>query len=278
MLKIGDFSKLSRISIRMLRHYEKLGILYPEEVDAFTGYRYYSEAQLPVAAKIQMLKSLGFGLAVIREILEKYENPEEMERFLLIRQKELEEEFRENQQKRQLLDSALKWLRKDGNLMDYNVTLKTLPERYVASVRQVIPTYNDEGKLWDLLCRETASQNLQPGNPCYSMAIFHDEEFKESDPDVEIQMVAAGHYEDTEHVRFLTVPPIPYASATFQGGYEQVSRVNEAVANWVVENGYAFAGKSFCIYHVNPSQAKGPEDLVTEVCFPVKKKECDCES
>ena len=37
MLKIGDFSKLSRISIRMLRHYDEIGILRPESVDDFTG-------------------------------------------------------------------------------------------------------------------------------------------------------------------------------------------------------------------------------------------------
>lgn len=46
MLKIGDFSKLSRISIRMLRHYDEIGLLKPGKVDAFTGYRYYEESQL----------------------------------------------------------------------------------------------------------------------------------------------------------------------------------------------------------------------------------------
>ena len=139
MLKIGDFSKLSRISIRMLRHYDEIGVLHPECVDDFTGYRYYSEAQLPLAGRIQTLKSLGFGLSVIKEILAKYEDAEEMEQFLLVKRKELEEESMEIRQKLQFLDSTLKWLRKDGNLMDYNVTLKTVLERYVASVRQVIP-------------------------------------------------------------------------------------------------------------------------------------------
>lgn len=44
MLRIGDFSKLSRVSIRMLRHYDKIGLLIPESVDESTGYRYYSES------------------------------------------------------------------------------------------------------------------------------------------------------------------------------------------------------------------------------------------
>ena len=165
MLRIGDFSKLSRISIRMLRHYDEIGILHPECVDDFTGYRYYSESQLPLAGKIQALKSLGFGLSMIKEILGKYEDVQEMERFLILKRKELEREAREIRQKLQFLDSTLKWMRKDGNLMDYNVTLKTLPERYVASVRQVIPAYDQEGLLWEIMCRELEGQNVQQAAP-----------------------------------------------------------------------------------------------------------------
>lgn len=272
MLKIGDFSKLSRISIRMLRHYDEIGILCPECVDHFTSYRYYSEAQLPLAGRIQTLKSLGFGLAAIREILEKYEDAGEMEKFLLIKRKELEEEVLETRQRLRLLDSTLKWLRKDGIFMDYTVTLKTIPERYVASVRQVIPTYDSEGILWELMCRELGPQNVQQAVPCYGMAVFHDEGHKEHDPDVEIQSAVTGKYQDTEHVKFKTVPPIQIASATYKGSYDQLSRVNAAVANWVTENGYDFNGKMFCIYHVSPGQTDNPEEMVTEVCFPVKKK------
>ena len=69
MIKIGDFSKLSRISIRMLRHYAETGLLAPEKIDPFTGYRYYSEAQLPIANRITALKDMGFGLSAIGEIL-----------------------------------------------------------------------------------------------------------------------------------------------------------------------------------------------------------------
>lgn len=72
MFKIGEFSKLTMISIKMLRHYDEIGLLAPETVDSFTGYRYYSARQLEAAGKIQALKSMGFGLATIREILAQY--------------------------------------------------------------------------------------------------------------------------------------------------------------------------------------------------------------
>ena len=63
MLKIGEFSKLSRVSVRMLRHYDEVGLLAPSEVDSMTGYRYYSERQLITAGRIAALRALGFGLS-----------------------------------------------------------------------------------------------------------------------------------------------------------------------------------------------------------------------
>lgn len=272
MIKIGDFSKLSRISIRMLRHYDQIGLLNPAEVDGITGYRYYMEAQLLKAEQIQGLKDMGFKLTAISEILSNCKDPEQMECFLLDKRQELCNEVLNKQEKLRILDNTLQWLRKDGNFMEYHVTLKNLPERYVASVRQVIPAYDQEGMLWEILNKETESQHVQQQNPCYGMAIFHDEGFKDKDVDVEIQASVNGRYKDTEHVKFKEVPSIQIASATFQGSYESITKVNMAVARWVQDNGYEFDGASFCIYHVSPYDAKSPDDLVTEVCYPVKKK------
>ena len=56
MLKIGEFSKLSRVSVRMLRHYDEIGLLKPAETDRFTDYRYYREDQLPTAGRIAALR------------------------------------------------------------------------------------------------------------------------------------------------------------------------------------------------------------------------------
>lgn len=156
--------------------------------------------------------------------------------------------------------------------MDYNVVLKTLPRRYVASVRQVIPAYNCEGMLWELLNKEIAGQDVRPAVPCYGLAVFHDKGFKESDVDVEIQISVSGIYQDTENVRFKDVDAMEIASVTYKGSYEQLTRVNKAVAEWICENGYDFNGASLCIYHVSPHDAETPEELVTEVCYPVKKK------
>ncbi len=273
MLKIGNFSKLSRISIRMLRHYDDLGLLKPATIDKFTGYRFYDESQLVQAERIQVLKNMGFSLSEIQLVLDKYASPKEMEQFLLLKKQEIELKQQSLNQTLCLLDSTIEWLRKDGNIMGYDVSLKTIPERYVASVRKIIPTYQDEGMLWATLMQESAPLNIKcVGNPNYALAIFHDKEYKENDVDVEIQTTVSGKYSNTENVMFKTEPAVEVASSTFKGSYEKIAQLNQNVANWVSDNGYEFNGPAFWIYHVSPHETQNPDEYVTEVCYPVKKK------
>ncbi len=272
MLRIGDFSKLSRISIRMLRHYDEIGLLVPENIDTFTNYRYYSENQLPVANRITSLKDMGFSLAAIIEIMRSYGDIETFRKFLELKQLEVREQSDIITHRLRLLETAIERLRKGDTIMNYNVTLKEMPKRYVASVRKVIPNYDKEGILWGILMQETAGMQIQDDNPCYTLAIFHDKEFKESNVDIEVQKSVKGNYKNTENVVFKTEPPVLIASATYKGSYEIISEVNEAVANWVRDNGYDFDGTAFNIYHVSPHETQNPDDYVTEVCYPVRKK------
>lgn len=272
LLKIGDFSKLSRISIRMLRYYNEIGLLVPENVDDFTGYRYYGEAQLPIAHRISALKDMGFSLAVIGEIITQYSTPERLKVYLEIKKTEVTEQINSLDKQLLLLETTLNRLEKGDNNMEYNIILKKMPERYVASVRKIIPSYDQEGVLWNLLKSETAQLNLKVGEPCYSLAVFHDEGFKESEVDVEIQIDVKGEYQNTENVVFKSIPEVEIASATYRGGYDKLYEVNKAVANWVRDNNYEFNGAGFSIYHVSPAQTQNPEEYVTEVCYPVRKK------
>lgn len=272
MLKIGNFSKLSRISIRMLRHYDEIGLLMPKSTDGFTGYRYYGEDQLPIAMRIISLKEMGFGLNAIGEIMKHYDNPGALAEFLTVKHAEVAAEAQSVQQRLQLLDTAIHLLRKDTTAMNYNVTLKTFPQRYVASVRQIIPCYEQEGLLWQILMTETAPLSMQDGDPCYTLAIFHDGEHKEANVDVEVQKTVRGSYVDTPNVSFKTEPPVLMASATYKGSYDQMNQVNQAVAQWVQANGYDFNGVSFFIYHVSPHETQDPNEYVTEICYPVKKR------
>ena len=69
-LKIGAFSKLMQVTVKTLRHYEKKGLLAPDEVDEWTGYRYYSIDQMQKLQTIRDLQRLGFSLDEIKELYE----------------------------------------------------------------------------------------------------------------------------------------------------------------------------------------------------------------
>ncbi|MGM9660869.1 MAG: MerR family transcriptional regulator [Faecousia sp.] len=271
MLKIGEFSKLSRVSIRMLRHYDEIGLLVPQWIDPESGYRYYSERQLAAAGRIAALKDMGFGLSAIGKMLSCYEEKQMLEHYLQCKQAELRDLSEQITYRLRLLDTALERLRKDET-MNYDVTLKTFPERYAATVRMIIPSYEQEGMLWSVLVRETAPLHLIADDPCYCSVVFYDKEYKESDVDVEAQKTVRGRYPDTEHVHFKTLPEVTVACAVCKGSYDQMNDIMAAVAQWVTDNGYVFDGPAFNIYHVSPNETDDPNEFVTEVCYPVRKK------
>ena len=62
------------------------------------------------------------------------------------------------------------------------------------------------------------------------------------------------------------------ASVMMKGSYEQITQVNATIVNWIEGSNYEFAGNMFSIYHVGPADTDKTEELVTEICFPIKEK------
>lgn len=270
MLKIGEFSRLSRISVRMLRHYDRLGILKPAYIDRFTDYRYYIESQLPVACRIAALRDMGFPLAEIGDILPCYDDAARLAACIQARRAALIALQEDTAHKLRLLDTALERLRKEEN-MNYDVTIRTLPARYAATVRMTIPRYEDERMLWHYMLKETRDVPLDRAEPPYRTVTFLDAEYKERDIDVEASMAVKGSYADTQHVKFKSLPAVTYAGCICKGAYEQLSEAIAAVTAWIEANGYEHTGPLFDIYHVSPHDTTNPDEFVTEVCFPVRK-------
>jgi len=65
MLKIGEFSRLSQVTVKTLHHYHEIGLLVPAQVDNWTDHRYYSVDQLPQIHRIMALKAWGLSLEQI---------------------------------------------------------------------------------------------------------------------------------------------------------------------------------------------------------------------
>src|SRR6185503_14442023 len=90
MFKIGEFSKFTRVTVKMLRHYDELGLLAPSFVEPDTGYRYYLADQLPRLNQIIALKDLGFSLDAIAALVDERTPPGERAAVLGERRTELE--------------------------------------------------------------------------------------------------------------------------------------------------------------------------------------------
>lgn len=158
MLKIGDFSALSKISIFMLRNYNEIGLLIPAHIDEATGYRYYSEEQLPIANRIQALKSMGLGLSIIKDILSEYNNEDSLKRYLSLQAAQKQEEIETMQKQLLLLQTTIKGLDKSSSISRFNIAIKQLPKRNVISYRNTIAAYNQEGILWGNYRRKSGSK------------------------------------------------------------------------------------------------------------------------
>src|SRR6478735_3183129 len=99
MFRIGEFSRIARVSMRLLRYYEELGLLRPVRTDPGNGYRYYSAAQLPQLNRILVLRDLGFSLDQIARALQDGVSAEELRGMLLVRRADIERTLAEEGQR-----------------------------------------------------------------------------------------------------------------------------------------------------------------------------------
>ncbi|MHC5373171.1 MerR family transcriptional regulator [Enterococcus sp. LJL120] len=267
MFQIGEFSKLSGTSTRMLRHYEKLGLLLPQKTDEYTGYRFYNAGQLQKINRIKKLQAMGLSLVVIQQILSE-EDPQVLKKHLAIREVEAAEELKKIQQQQALMNSLQEVLGSEKAL-DYHVVQKTLPANFVMSTRQVIADAAGESVLWQKLFTIAEEQKVQFATPALALSIYHDPEYHEENIDLEIQMAVLRDYQETETIKFFETPALPVASVTFNGPYEQMPDVMAALGQWLEINHHRLAGPMLNINHVSPAQDPNPENWVTEACIVI---------
>lgn len=114
MFTIGDFARHGRVSVRMLRHYDRLGLLRPAAVDPATGYRSYEAAQLSRLNRIVALKDLGFTLERVRSILDEEVDAGELRGMLRLRRAELEEQVRLDTARLTQVEARLSVIEREG--------------------------------------------------------------------------------------------------------------------------------------------------------------------
>ena len=106
MFKIGDFSKLTLVSIRMLRYYDEVGLFKPAEIDAFTGYRYYSAKQISTLNLIISLRDMGFTVSDIA-IAIKEQSDEKLKNLLKQKEDEVKNNIKAEEEKLRKINYAI---------------------------------------------------------------------------------------------------------------------------------------------------------------------------
>ena len=269
MFKIGDFSKLARVSIRMLRYYDEVGLFNPAKVDDFTGYRYYSAKQITKLNLIVSLRDMGFNIAEISVAVNE-ESDNRLKEMLSQKRDEAESKIILEQEKLKKINSAIKNLKKERVNMSYNVTLKTVPSYNVVSLRDTIPAHDKEGLLWERLSKYIEKRSIQCGNVYY--ATYHEEGYKEDEVDVEVVMDVEELLESDGDFVFKQSEPIKQAvSILVPGDYSNLLPAYNFLGNWIEENGYIIVGKTRQLPIKGPWNEKNTSNYLSEVQIPVEK-------
>ena len=269
MLKISDFSRLSRVSVKALRYYDEIGLLKPVEVDRFTGYRYYSADQLPRLNRIVTLKDLGLSLEEVSQLLDESQTADRTVAILRAKQVEIEQRLLDGQGQLTKLEEWLKRMEKEVKMPAYEVVIKKVDRQTVASVRDVIPTYGDVGRLFGEVFGYLGSHGANPIGP--PLAIYHDGEYREQDVDVEVAVPVAGKVPGNSKVKLQELPAVSQmACVIHKGDYGGIGQAYNAVMAWVDKNGYRVTDCNREVYLQGPGQGD-PASYVTEIQFPVEK-------
>ena len=269
MIRIGDFSKLSRISVKTLRYYDEMGLLKPVEVDPFTGYRLYEYSQLSTLNRILALKDLGFSLEEIGRLLDDGLSTEQMRGMLKLRETEARERVQEEAERLQRVEARLRQIEQEDGMSKYDVVLKNVEAIKVASVRDVVPSPPEQGGLWGELEGYLAIQRVRPNGACFTL--YYNDEPK-GDWDVEVCEPITVNLTESKRVKVQTLPAATLACTIHHGPFATIPEAYAAVGKWIDTNGYRITGPCREVY-LNPSKngSQTDPDTVTEIQFPVEK-------
>ncbi len=271
MFKIGEFSKLTQVSIRMLRYYDETGLLKPAEIDQFTNYRLYSAKQIPALNKIIFLRNLGFQVSEIALILKQWDNAfiaQQLER----KRMEIEDILKVEQEKLANIELAKQDIWREKIAINYNVIIKSIPSYQVFSLRRVVFDYYAEGQLWQEMAAFAKQHNIAVSADTFT--IYHDSDYREKQVDIEVCAPVEQMGEAMQDFIFRTTESVPIMACTMvYGSFDHIAEAFLSFAGWLQDhNQYKMYGQSRQIVHRGPWNEKCPDRYVTEIQIPLEHK------
>ncbi|TWS24669.1 MerR family transcriptional regulator [Tsukamurella sputi] len=269
LMPIGRFSSLSRISVRMLRHYDAHGVLVPAAVDALTGHRRYDGTQLTDAAAIRRLRDVGFGVSAIGALLAVRGTPA-FDDALRAQRLELAAAADDAAARLRLIDTLIQ-----EPTMTEIASEIDLPARTIVALRGVVPDYAGEGRLWERFLPALEQQGIAMTGP--GGCIEHDDEFRESDVDESVFVEAPPGTVVAAPLAVIDAPATRAVEAVVIGPYaEAIPRAHELIGQYAAAHGLTLARTiddpathHFNVYLDDPRTVPEPE-LRTRVVVPVR--------
>ncbi|MFI5655216.1 MerR family transcriptional regulator [Streptomyces anulatus] len=274
MFTIGDFARYGRVSPRMLRHYDAIGLLTPDRTDPATGYRLYGAAQLARLNRIIALKDLGFTLQQVGAVLDERVGPEELRGMLRLRRAELAEAVAAASARLTRVEARLRSIESEGHMPADDVVIRAVPAVRVAELTGTAASYQPQdigpviGPLYERLLPLLEGAGLRPTGP----GIARYEDAPEGGGAITVHAgvtvsAPVGAVGDTE-ARVVELPPFEAATIVHRGAMDDVLSTTHTLARWLDANGYRSTGYT---REVNLECPPDQEIWVTELQEPVAK-------
>jgi effector-binding domain-containing protein len=266
LVPIGRFSRVCRLSVKALRHYDELGLLRPALVDAASGYRYYSLAQAADAERIRLLRELEVPLESIRVWLTDPDPASRRER--LARHRALID-AKVDAHRRAL--AALDRLLAGGGGPRYEVAVRPVEAQRVLGIRERIPfdrIGNEAGRAFAEIYDHLATVGQRPAGPPF--ALYPDSWGEDEEIDVHWFVPVERPLSGAGRASGLDLPGVTAASTLHAGPYEEIGAAYAALQAFVQERGHEGAGPPREVYLVGPAQTSDPGTYRTEVLWPIR--------
>ncbi len=268
MYSIGEFSKITGLTVKTLRFYHEQGVLTPSSVDAQTGYRYYAESKIETARVISQLRKLDFTLSDIAEILRAYDDEADIIDYLERRKKVVQDKMRECREIGAVLDQIIAKEREARTAMSempFEVDEKTIDSMLIAGVR-LQGRYSDCGKAFAQIGRRFGRHIC--GKP---FLLHYDSEYKEDDADFEACMpIRKGA--DVDGISVRDFPGGRCVSLIHKGPYDDMGRSYAKIVDYTKQHGYEIVIPTREVYIKGPGMIfKGnPKKYLTEIQILIK--------
>ena len=275
MFRIGEFSRVARVSARLLRYYDELGLLKPGVVDSASGYRYYTSTQLQRLNRILVLRDLGLTLEQIGGVIDQNASADQLRAMLEVRRGDAERALAEEAVRLRQIEARIAQL--DGGEGDLDdVLIRAEPARRIVAVRDTVGSFVEARQIIGELARTLPK--LLPRDILGSIiGIAHSAEFEPDAIDVELGFVLTGDPPaelspvGSRPLRVRELPAVPSMAACVRVGLpEHAHLITGKIGRYVESNGYRLAGPSREVF-LRPPRPDRMEESVVEMQFPVER-------